>query len=104
MKGITLDDSKIIEIFGDLVINKSLVRQIDVRGSRTIPSFVEEYLVTKFSEPGENVATTKLKILEFIQKHLPAKTEKDVFLNRLHNGHQVTIFGSGRFDEECKIY
>lgn len=91
MKGITLDDSKIIEIFGDLVINKSLVRQIDVRGSRTIPSFVEEYLVTKFSEPGENVATTKLKILEFIQKHLPAKTEKDVFLNRLHNGHQVTI-------------
>jgi ATP-dependent Lon protease len=85
------DDTKLVGIFGDLVIDKRLVRQIDVRGSRTIPSFVEEWLVTRFGGEGRSTEETKRQILDFVHKHLPAKTDKQVFLNRLHEGDQVTI-------------
>ena len=84
-------DQKLLDIFGDLVIDKALVRRVDVRGSRTIPSFVEEWLVTRFSSPGDEGGAVKRNILAFIEKHLPSKTDKNIFLHRLHDGEQATV-------------
>ncbi len=84
-------DEKLLSTFGDLVIDKGLVRSLDIRSSRTIPSFVEEWLVTRFHKNGSPHSVTKQAILEFIQKHLPAKTDKDIFKNRLHNGEDIVV-------------
>lgn len=84
-------DEKLVEVFGDLVIDKALVRKLNVRGSRTIPSFVEEFLVMRFSQEDKNPESIRSKIIDFISKHLPSKTDKHLFLNRLHDGEQVTI-------------
>lgn len=87
-------DEKLVEIFGDLVIDKALVRKLDVRGSRTIPSFVEEFLVMRFSQEDRDPESIRVKIIDFISKHLPSKHDKHLFLNRLHDGEQVTILDS----------
>lgn len=99
-------DSKLKDVFGDLVIDKQLVRSLGIRSERTIPSFVEEWLVTRFAKPGIDKEETRRGILEFIKKHLPAKIDKDLFLNRLHNGEQVTVLDAfkARVDlsKDCK--
>jgi len=100
-------DNKLVALFGDLVIDKALVRTLGIRNARTIPSFVEEWLVTRFSKPEDDAQTTKKLILDFIQKHLPAKTDKQIFLDRLHNGAQVTVLDnfSAKIDlqKDCKF-
>ena len=100
-------DSKLVALFGNLVIDKALVRKLGIRNSRTIPSFVEEWLVTRFSKPEDDAQTTKNLILDFIQKHLPAKTDKQIFRDRLHNGAQVTVLDnfSAKIDlqKDCKF-
>jgi ATP-dependent Lon protease len=101
----TTFDQKLIEVFGDLVIDKALVRQLDVRGSRTIPSFVEEWLVTRFGRKEGDADETKRQILGFVEKHLPAKIDKHLFLHRLHDGEQVTLLDmfSARVDLQKDI-
>lgn len=100
-------ESKLVAAFGDLVIDKRLVRNLGIRNARTIPSFVEEWLVTRFSRPGTDDEQVRRSILEFIQKHLPSKADKDVFLNRLHNSEQVTVLDNfkARVDlvKDCKF-
>lgn len=100
-------DSKLIALFGDLVIDKALVRKLGIRNARTIPSFVEEWLITRFSKPEDDTQTTKKLILDFVQKHLPAKTDKHIFRDRLHNGAQVTVLDnfSAKIDlqKDCKF-
>ncbi|WP_194715674.1 BREX system Lon protease-like protein BrxL [Noviherbaspirillum soli] len=99
-------DTKLKEVFGELVIDKQLVRSLGIRNERTIPSFVEEWLVTRFAKPDADNEQIRRGILEFIKKHLPAKADKDLFLNRLHNGEQVTVLDSfkARVDlaKDCK--
>jgi ATP-dependent Lon protease len=100
-------DAKLKEIFGDLVIDKQLVRTLGIRNERTIPSFVEEWLVTRFTTAEKDQEQIRRAILDFIKKHLPAKADKDYFLNRLHNGEQVTVLDSfkARVDlaKDCKF-
>jgi ATP-dependent Lon protease len=45
-------DAKINEAFSDLVIDKALVRSLKIRDKRTIPSFVEEWLISRFQKSG----------------------------------------------------
>lgn len=93
-------DKLLKENFADLVIDKALVRKLNIRGMRTIPSFVEEFLVVRFSQEESDPQIIKDKIIDFISKHLPSKNEKHLFLNRLHEGNQVTIldFFSAKID------
>jgi len=100
IKGVKVIDTLLKEIFADLVIDKELVRKLNIRGMRTIPSFVEEFLVMRFSQEESDPQKIKDKIIDFISKHLPSKNEKHLFLNRLHDGEQVTIldFFSAKID------
>ncbi|GDX86085.1 hypothetical protein LBMAG43_21270 [Methylococcaceae bacterium] len=49
-------NQKIYNAFGDLVIDKALVRALKIRDKPTIPSFVEEWLISRFQRPDKSNA------------------------------------------------
>jgi ATP-dependent Lon protease len=84
-------DKKISEAFSDLVIDKALVRSLKIRDKRTIPSFVEEWLISRFQKSGKSNADIYQDVTAFMSKHLPAKTEKERIKHELQSGETVTI-------------
>ena len=69
-------DEKISSLFSELVIDKALVRTLKIREKRTIPTFVEEWLISRYQVPGKSNADVYSEITDFMSKHLPAKTER----------------------------
>ncbi len=84
-------DRKIVDIFGDLTIDKKLVRELRIRESRTIPGFVEEWLVSRFYTAGKEVTQVYQDITDFMYKHLPNKTEKELIKKRILDGDNVVL-------------
>jgi ATP-dependent Lon protease len=84
-------DKKISEAFSDLVIDKALVRSLKIRDKRTIPSFVEEWLISRFQKSGKTNADIYQDVTAFMSKHLPAKTEKERIKYELQSGEALTI-------------
>lgn len=84
-------DEKIITIFGDLSIDKALVRSLKVREKRAITSFVEEWLISRFQHSNKTNAEISYAVTEFMSKHLPAKTEKEIIKHQLLLGNVLTI-------------
>jgi len=94
-------DYKIRESFSELTIDKALVRQLKIRDKRTIPSFVEEWLISRFQEPGKSNADVYNDITSFMSKHLPAKTEKEKIKYQLQRSDEVVLLD--RFDARIDI-
>jgi ATP-dependent Lon protease len=94
-------DEKIATCFGELVIDKALVRQLNIRGNRTIPSFVEEWLISRFQKPDKSQAEIYADVTAFMSKHLPAKTEKEKIKYQLYSGESVVILD--RFEVSIDI-
>ena len=84
-------NEKIEKHFGLLTINKKLVFDLKLRENRTIPSFVEEWLVSKFSDPMESLSDTRKKITGFMSEHLPSKNDKEKLKWALNNGKSLVI-------------
>jgi ATP-dependent Lon protease len=84
-------DKKISEAFSDLVIDKALVRSLKIRDKRTIPSFVEEWLISRFQKSGKTNADIYQDVTAFMSKHLPAKTEKERIKHELQSGEKLTL-------------
>ena len=76
-------DEKIITLFGDLTIDKALVRSLKIREKRAITSFVEEWLISRFQHPEKTNAEIYNDVKEFMSKHLPAKNEKEAIKHQL---------------------
>ena len=70
-------DAKINVLFSDIVIDKALVRSLKIREKRTIPSFVEEWLISRFQKEGKTNADIYQDVTAFMSKHLPSKTDKE---------------------------
>ena len=94
-------DAKIFEIFNELTINKSLVRTLKIREKRTIPSFVEEWLISRFQQPGRTETDVYNDITAFMSKHLPGKTEKEQIKYRIQQHESVVLLD--RFDARIDI-
>ena len=94
-------DEKIAACFSELVIDKALVRQLKIREKRSIPSFVEEWLISRFQKPGKTDAEIYADITGFMSKHLPSKTEKESIKYRLHQGESVVLLD--RFEVRIEI-
>lgn len=94
-------DVKIAANFGELMIDKALVRQLKIREKRTIPSFVEEWLISRFQSPGKSLQQVQKDISDFMSKHLPAKGEKEKIKYRLHSGESVVLLD--RFEVRIDI-
>ncbi|MDF1583255.1 MAG: BREX system Lon protease-like protein BrxL [Methyloprofundus sp.] len=94
-------DYKICEHFSELTIDKALVRLLKIRDKRTIPTFVEEWLISRFQEPGKSNADVYSDITSFMSKHLPAKTEKEKIKYQLQLNNSVVLLD--RFDARIDI-
>ncbi|MCK9609001.1 MAG: BREX system Lon protease-like protein BrxL [Methylomonas sp.] len=94
-------DSKIRDIFCELTIDKALVRKLKVREQRTIPTFVEEWLISRFQQPDKSDGDVYKDITNFMSNHLPAKTEKEKIKYRLQLNESVVLLD--RFEARIDI-
>jgi ATP-dependent Lon protease len=94
-------NDKIRDNFRELTIDKSLVRALGIRDKQAIPSFVEEWLVSRYQSDDNTNEDIELKITEFMSKHLPSKSEKEVIKNRIFRGETVVVLD--RFDARVDI-
>ena len=69
-------DFKIVELLGDLTIDKERVRNLHIREARTVTTFVEEWLVSRYERPDKKDDAVYQEITAFMTQHLPTKTEK----------------------------
>jgi ATP-dependent Lon protease len=72
-----------------------------IREKRTIPSFVEEWMISRFQKPDKSNAEVYADITSFMSKHLPSKTEKETIKYRLHSGDSVVLLD--RFEVRIDI-
>ena len=86
-------DLKIRDTFGEFAVDKGLIRRLGVSGDdRHIPSYVMDWIVTLKSRGGASSTTTLQKsVQEFVEKHLPAKGEKELVKHRIGRGETVTL-------------
>lgn len=94
-------NEKIRESFRELTIDKSLVRSLGIRDKQAIPSFVEEWLVSRYQDDNASNEDIERKITDFMSKHLPSKSEKELIKNRIMRGETVVILD--RFDVRVDI-
>ena len=94
-------NDKIRDNFRELTIDKSLVRTLAIRDTQAIPSFVEEWLVSRYQEDESSNNEIELKITDFMSKHLPSKSEKELIKNRIMRGETVVVLD--RFDARVDI-
>ncbi len=94
-------DCKIRETFHELTIDKSLVRDLNIRDKRTIPSFVEEWLISRFQGADKSNSDVYNDVTSFMSKHLPAKTEKEKIKYQLQRNESVVLLD--RFDARIDI-
>lgn len=84
-------DEKVLDIFGELTIDKKAVRELNIREARTITSFVEEWLISRYQGKFSERAEVYQAITDFMSKHLPKKTEKETIKNRLLLGDSIVV-------------
>ncbi len=84
-------DQKIETLFGELTIDKNRVRALKIREARTIPSFVEEWLISRYALPGVEEREVYNQITSFMSKHLPSKSEKELIKKRLNEGESLVL-------------
>lgn len=77
--------------FDNLTIDKSLIRSLKIREIRSIPSFVEEWLISRFYHPEKSHNDIYQDATAFMSKHLPAKTEKESIKHKLQSCEVLTI-------------
>lgn len=69
-------EQKAVDYLAEVVINKSLIYQAGF-GGRAIPTYVGEWLISRYMDNGEFTEDSRIRIAEFIAKYLPAKGQKD---------------------------
>ena len=85
-------DNKIKAVFGDLSVDKGLIARLGLsRDDRHIPSYVMDWIVTRMSQNNDSTKSIQMSVEQFVQKHLPAKGEKDRVKHKLAEGEVITI-------------
>ncbi len=83
-------EEKARRLFGEVCVNKSLVQQAGF-GTRSIPAFVSEWIVTRNAPDGVLDAGAQQRIRTFLNKHLPTRDQKEQLKAQLQNGETLTI-------------
>jgi ATP-dependent Lon protease len=82
--------SKARDVFGEVCIDKSLYVTSGML-SRSIPTFVGEWILDTYCPDGKFTPDVQAKIDRFITDHLPRKDQKEAIKNRLANSDAVTL-------------
>lgn len=77
-------------IFGEVCIDKGLFLDSGMM-SRSIPTFVAEWILDRFCTDGVLTEKVQETINHFIQEHLPRKDQKEEIKHRLSQGETLTI-------------
>jgi ATP-dependent Lon protease len=69
-------EDKALEHFAEVIIDKSLIHEAGF-GARAIPTYVGEWILSRYLEDGELSDASREKIAQFIARFLPSKGQKD---------------------------
>ncbi|MFH1943504.1 MAG: anti-phage BREX system Lon protease BrxL, partial [bacterium] len=69
------------DYYGEVVINKGLMAKAGF-GSRAIPVYVGEWIISQFVEKGDLTEEGRQEIVKVVTNYLPQKADKNVILNR----------------------
>jgi len=83
-------EQKALDYFGDVVIDKHLIHEAGF-GARSIPTYVGEWILSRFTQDGELTQESREHIAGFISQYLPTKGQKDEIKNRLLKMETVPI-------------
>jgi ATP-dependent Lon protease len=83
-------EEKAQRLFGEVCVHKGLVQQAGF-GTRSIPAFVSEWIVTRNAPEGILDAAAQQRIRTFLNKHLPTRDQKEQLKAQLQNGETLTI-------------
>lgn len=84
-------EQKAQQVFGEVCVNKALVQQAGF-GTRSIPAFVSEWVVTRNAPDGVLDDDTRERIRGFLNKHLPTRDQKEhLKAQLLRNAETLTI-------------
>ncbi|GHP00805.1 hypothetical protein KSF_108520 [Reticulibacter mediterranei] len=75
-KGALPFEEKALEYFAEVLINKSLILDAGF-GARTIPTYVGEWILSRYVEHGELSDRSRTQVTQFIGKYLPPKGWRD---------------------------
>lgn len=75
-------EQKALDYYGEVIINKHLIHEAGF-GARAIPTYVGEWLLSRFAEDGVLTEGSRERIAAFLGKYLPTKGQKDEIKNRL---------------------
>ncbi len=81
---------KALRYYGEVCVHKDMVRQAGL-GSRSIPAFVSEWIVSRYALNQTVNDETRQKIQEFISLHLPAKDQREQLKEQLRQGQELLI-------------
>lgn len=81
---------KVLSIFEDACIDKSLYSSSGLN-EQSIPVFVGEWLIDRELKGKEWNDDTKERVLAFVSRFIPKKSDVELLKNRLKNGDDVTI-------------
>ncbi|MHB1458569.1 MAG: BREX system Lon protease-like protein BrxL [Armatimonadota bacterium] len=83
-------EQKALDYFGDVVIDKHLIHEAGF-GARAIPTYVGEWILSRFTQDGDLNQESRERISSFISQYLPTKGQKDEIKNRLLKMETVPI-------------
>lgn len=83
-------EEKALDYYPEVVIDKSIIHQAGF-GTRSIPTYVGEWILSHFLEEGELTEESRQKSAQFIGSFLPSKSQKDEVKNKLLNMETVKI-------------
>lgn len=83
-------EQKGLDYLAEVVINKALIYQAGF-GGRAIPTYVGEWIISRYLDNGEFSEDVRNKIAQFIAKYLPAKGQKDQIKDTLLRQEEVKL-------------
>ncbi len=75
-------EDKASEYFAEVIVDKSLVRNAGF-GARAIPTYVGEWILSRYLEDGELSDDSRARVAQFIARYLPDKGRKDAIKDDL---------------------
>lgn len=90
MSSIKPYEKKALDLFGEVCVNKGLVQQAGF-GTRSIPTFVSEWIVTRHAPDGVLNDEVRQRIRAFLNQYLPTRDQKEQLKAQLQQGGVLTI-------------
>ena len=88
-------ETKAKDYYGEVTISKGLMSKAGF-GSRAIPVYVAEWIISQFVEDGDLKEDGRERIVQIVSEFLPQKADKNVLMNKLKNQERVQILDDFR--------